>query len=169
MTTWMEPSWKWDPGCEIWGVNYQNETIYNGLPFWCGFPCRGATWDFIGWLTLLHAALSAGCLVGPYWTISRTTKWETAAVPQWWWPTISLANDISLVCTWRNQLHHSRLKSYPHLTPPRLNHRTKTWVPQCCGKRFWDHLWSWDQLFWTAPLLDTVLCMILVSYSLIMS
>ena len=92
MITWMEPSWKWDPGCEIWGVNYQNEAIYNGLPFWYGFPCCGAMWDFIGWSTLLHAALSAGGLVSPYWTISRTTKWETAAVPQWWWPTISLAN-----------------------------------------------------------------------------
>lgn len=82
---------------------------------------RDATCDFIGWSTLLHAALSAGGLVGPYWTISRTTKWETAAVPQWWWPTISLANDISLFCTWPDQLPHCRLKSYPHLTPPRLN------------------------------------------------
>lgn len=46
------------------------------------------------------------------------------------WPTPALSSNC-------------RLQSYPHPTPSRLTHHTKIWVPQCCDKRYWDHLWSW--------------------------
>ena len=125
-------------------------------PSWCGFPCHGATCDFIGWSTLLHAALSAGGLVGPYWTISRTTKMGdrcSAAVmmthyivSQWYIAFLYLAGPTAAL--------PPQVLPTPHTTT--TEHRTKTWVPRCCSKIFWDHLWSWDQLFWTAPPLDTL-------------